>query len=74
MASLSTAVAEPQSSRLRAVRRIAGLLLLFAACAPLHMLAKAFGPSPWPRRFLKWVARGSGVDIICVCSPATRGT
>ena len=74
MASLSTAVAEPRSSRLRAYRRIAGLLLLFAACAPLHLLAKAFGPSPWPRRFLKGAVWVSGVDVHSVGSPASRGT
>jgi 1-acyl-sn-glycerol-3-phosphate acyltransferase len=74
MASLSTAVANQPSSRLRAFRRIAGLLLLFAACAPLHLIAKAFGPSPWPRRFLKGIAWTSGVDISCEGSPASRGT
>ena len=74
MASLSTAVAEPHSSRLRAYGRIAGLLLLFAACAPLHLVAKLFGPSPWPRRFLNGVARASGVDIRCEGRPASRGT
>jgi len=74
MASPSTAAARPPSSRLRASRRIAGLLLLFLACVPLHLVAKAFGPSPWPRRFLKGVVWLSGVDMRCVGSPASRGT
>jgi 1-acyl-sn-glycerol-3-phosphate acyltransferase len=74
MASPSTAAARPPSSRLRAYRRIAGLLLLFLACLPLHLLAKAFGPSPWPRRFLRGVVWISGVDMSCVGNPASRGT
>ena len=74
MASLSTGVAEAQSSRLRACRRIAGLLLIFAFCVPLHLAAQIFGPSPWPRRFLKWVTWASGADVHCVGTPASRGT
>lgn len=74
MASLSTAAAEAHSSRLRAFCRVAGLLLLFLACAPLHLIAKLFGPSPWPRRFLDGVVWISGVDYRCEGSPATRGT
>jgi 1-acyl-sn-glycerol-3-phosphate acyltransferase len=73
MGSPSTAAAEP-SSRLRAYRRLAGLLLLFAICAPIHIAARQFGPSLWPRRFLRLVVRGSGVDIRCEGAPATRGT
>jgi 1-acyl-sn-glycerol-3-phosphate acyltransferase len=69
MASPSTAAA-----RLRAYRRIAGLLLLFLACVPLHLVAKAFGPSPWPRRFLKGVVWISGVEMRCAGNPASRGT
>ena len=74
MASLSTGVAEAQSSRLRACRRIAGLLLIFAFCVPLHLGARVFGPSPWPRRFLKWATWASGADVHCVGTPASRGT
>jgi 1-acyl-sn-glycerol-3-phosphate acyltransferase len=41
--------------------RIGGFVLLFAVCAPLHILTKliAGGRSPWPRRFLtaaSWIA------------------
>jgi len=32
--------------------RLAGLVLLFLACLPLHLLSKAFGHSQWPPRFL----------------------
>jgi lyso-ornithine lipid O-acyltransferase len=73
MGSPSIAAAE-QSSRLRAYRRLAGLLLLFAICAPIHILARRFGPSPWPRRFLKGVAWVSGTDVRCKGNRATRGT
>lgn len=70
----STAVAEESSSRLRAYGRLAGLLLLFVVCLPPHLIARAFGHSPWPRRFLKWVAWGAGVDVGCAGAPASRGT
>ena len=74
MASLSTGVADEPSSRLRAFRRLAGLVLLFAICAPLHLVSRAFGRSPWPRRFLKGVAFLSGADVRCEGAPASRGT
>ena len=75
MGSPSTAAADfPPSSRLRAFRRLAGLVLLFLACVPPHLVARAFGPSPWPRRFLKWVAWGAGADVRCEGRPASRGT
>ena len=32
--------------------RAAGLILLFLACLPLHLISKALGTSPWPHRFL----------------------
>ena len=70
----STADAEVSSSRLRAGRRLAGLLLIFAICAPTHVVTRWFGPSYWPRRFLKWVAWTSGADVRCVGQAAARGT
>jgi 1-acyl-sn-glycerol-3-phosphate acyltransferase len=69
----STAAAE-QTSRLRAWRRLAGLLLLFALCVPPHLVARSFGRSRWPSRFLKWVAWGVGADVRSDGSPASRGT
>ena len=74
MGSLSTAAAEQPTSRLRAYRRLTGLVLLFALCVPPHLVARAFGFSPWPRRFLKWVARASGAVVSCDGTPASRGT
>ena len=74
MASPSNAAAERPSSRLRASRRIAGLLLLFLACAPLHLIARLFGRSAWPRRFLSRVAWICGADVQCEGRPASRGT
>ena len=74
MGSPSTAAADRPSSRFRAYRRLAGLLLLFALCVPPHLVARSFGHSPWPRRFLKWVAWGAGVDVRCEGAPASRGT
>ena len=56
MASRSSATIRP-SSRLRAYVRIAGLILLFLACLPPHLIAKAVSRrSPWPRRFLAGAA------------------
>lgn len=74
MGSPSIAAAEESSSRLRAYRRLVGLLLLFIACVPPHLVSRAFGRSPWPRRFLKWVAWGAGVEVLCTGAPASRGT
>lgn len=73
MASPSTATAE-RTSRLTAYRRLAGLALLFLACLPLHLVARALGRSPWPRRFLKGAAWICGADVRCQGAPATRGT
>lgn len=74
MGSPSIAAAEQPSSRLRAYRRITGLLLLFLACAPLHLVTRLFGRSAWPRSFLKWVAWICGADVKCEGRPALRGT
>jgi 1-acyl-sn-glycerol-3-phosphate acyltransferase len=74
MGSLSIAAAEEPSSRFRAYRRLAGLLFFFAICVPPHLIAKQFGRSPWPRRFLKWVTWGSGIDFRIDGKPASRGT
>ncbi len=74
MGSPSTAVAEESSSRLRAYRRLAGLLLLFALCVVPHLLARLFGRSPWPRRFLKGVNWLAGADVRCEGARASRGT
>ncbi len=77
MGSPSTAIAKgpgQPSSRLRAYRRLAGLALLFIACVPPHLVARTFGRSPWPRRFLKWVAWTCGADVRREGVPARGGT
>ena len=74
MGSLSIAAAEEQSSRFRAYFRLAGLLFIFAICAPPHFVSKLFGHSPWPRRFLKWVAWGAGINFRMDGPQATHGT
>jgi 1-acyl-sn-glycerol-3-phosphate acyltransferase len=74
MASPSIAAAERPPSRLRAYRRIAGLLLLLLAYAPLHLVNRALGGSQWPRRFLKGVAWICGADVRSEGIPAMRGT
>ncbi len=64
MASRSIANIKGSSSRPRAYARIAGLVLLFLACLPPHLLAKSFGRrSPWPPRFLGAAARIAGARV-----------
>ncbi len=64
MASRSIASTKASSSRWRAYARIAGLALLFLACLPPHLLAKALTKrSPWPPRFLGYAARIAGARI-----------
>ena len=63
MASRSSATIRP-SSRLRAYVRIAGLVLLFLACLPPHLIAKAVSRrSPWPPRFLAGAAWIAGARV-----------
>lgn len=73
MGSPSIAAAE-ETSRLRAYGRIAGLLLLFLACAPPHLIARMLGSSSWPRRFLAGVTWICGADVRCAGNPSSRGT
>ena len=57
-------------SRLRIGRRVAGLLLVFALCAPLHLATKMFfGRSGWPRRFLGAAAWLIGARVTVVGDP-----
>jgi 1-acyl-sn-glycerol-3-phosphate acyltransferase len=63
-ASRSTATVKPRGSRVRAGLRVAGLLLLFLACLPPHLIAKwTNGRSPWPQRFLAAAAWICGADV-----------
>lgn len=50
--------------------RVAGILAGFILCVPLHFLWKLFGArSPWPRRFLGWAGRRSGLDVAIEGTP-----
>ena len=50
--------------------RVAGLVLLFFACLPLHLGAKLFGRSPWPPRFLAGAAWIIGARVRVEGQPA----
>jgi 1-acyl-sn-glycerol-3-phosphate acyltransferase len=54
---------------LRVLVMVAALLV----CLPLHYLWKLFGRrSPWPQRFLGWVARAAGMRVRVVGVPLER--
>lgn len=63
----STAAAEP--SRGIAAVRLAGLLLLLLACVPPHLVARLFGRSRVPPRFLGAAARICGARVRTVGQP-----
>jgi 1-acyl-sn-glycerol-3-phosphate acyltransferase len=55
---------------LRLSFRILAMTAGLAVCLPLHYLWKLRGaPSPWPRRFLGWVARATGMRARVVGEP-----
>jgi 1-acyl-sn-glycerol-3-phosphate acyltransferase len=69
--SRSIATAKGVSLNGRAAARVAGLLLLFIALAPLHLLSKwALGWSQWPRRFLRAAALVVGARTRVEGAPA----
>jgi 1-acyl-sn-glycerol-3-phosphate acyltransferase len=54
---------------LRTLAMVAALLV----CLPLHYLWRLLGRrSPWPRRFLGWVARAAGMRVRVVGAPLRR--
>lgn len=58
---------------LRLAFRVACIVGLFLLCAPLHYLWKLVKmPSPWPRRFLRWVGRAAGIRVKVVGVPLDR--
>jgi 1-acyl-sn-glycerol-3-phosphate acyltransferase len=58
---------------IRFYARAALVLLGLLACLPLHGLWRLFrAPSPWPRRFLKWVGRAAGMRVSTAGTPLTR--
>jgi 1-acyl-sn-glycerol-3-phosphate acyltransferase len=60
-------------ANLRIAFRVAWMVALLLLCLPLHYLWKLFGaPSPWPRRFLGWVARAAGMKVRVVGTPLKR--
>lgn len=55
---------------LRLAIRVAWMVGLLLLCLPLHYAWKLFGrPSPWPRRFLGWVGRATGMRVRTVGRP-----
>ena len=57
-------------SRIRIAARVTALVLLLAACAPIHLISKALtGRSPWPRRFLSAAAWLIGARITKIGAP-----
>lgn len=53
----------------RALAMVAALLV----CLPLHYAWRLAGrPSPWPRRFLGWVARAAGMRVRVTGAPLAR--
>jgi 1-acyl-sn-glycerol-3-phosphate acyltransferase len=59
----------------RALLRVAGLVLLFAGVAPIHIATKAMsGRSPWPQRFLAAAAWIIGARVRAVGEPVRMHT
>jgi 1-acyl-sn-glycerol-3-phosphate acyltransferase len=49
------------------------MVAALTVCLPLHYLWRLFGVrSPWPRRFLGWVARAAGMRVRIVGVPLER--
>jgi 1-acyl-sn-glycerol-3-phosphate acyltransferase len=60
-------------SSLRLALRVLAILAGVIVCVPLHYVWKAVRrPSPWPRRFLRWVGRAGGLRARSVGTPLPR--
>ncbi len=58
---------------MRLILRLAAIAAALIVCVPLHYSWKLFGqPSPWPRRFLGFVGRASGMRTRVVGTPLKR--
>lgn len=58
---------------IRFVLRLAWIVGLFLLCVPVHYLWRVLGiPSPWPRRFLRWVGRAAGMRLRVAGRPLAR--
>jgi 1-acyl-sn-glycerol-3-phosphate acyltransferase len=59
--------------QVRLVMRVAWMVGLLILCLPLHYSWRLFRrPSPWPRRFLRWVGRAAGMRVRIVGTPLQR--
>ncbi|HEX8127423.1 MAG TPA: lysophospholipid acyltransferase family protein [Allosphingosinicella sp.] len=57
----------------RTALRILAMAAALLTCLPLHYLWRLSGrPSPWPRRFLGWVARAAGMKVRTAGAPLPR--
>ncbi|HEX9954708.1 MAG TPA: lysophospholipid acyltransferase family protein [Allosphingosinicella sp.] len=60
-------------SNLRFLLRILSIVAGLIVCLPLHYAWRLFrAPSPWPRRFLRWVGRSAGLKARSVGRPLPR--
>ncbi|HEX8449683.1 MAG TPA: lysophospholipid acyltransferase family protein [Allosphingosinicella sp.] len=58
---------------IRAALRILAMAAALLICLPLHYLWRLSGRrSPWPRRFLGWVARAAGMKVRVAGAPLDR--
>ena len=58
---------------LRLTLRTLAIVAALLVCLPLHYLWKLLRrPSPWPRRFLGWVARSAGMRVRVIGAPLRR--
>lgn len=60
--------------KLRALLRFFAITCWFLLCAALHLSVRKFGPSPWPRHFLRGTAWLAGARVRTEGSPPTGGT
>jgi 1-acyl-sn-glycerol-3-phosphate acyltransferase len=58
--------------KVRLALRLLAIVLGLIVCLPLHYISLLFGPSPWPRRFLRWVGRCAGMRVRVVGTPLKR--
>jgi 1-acyl-sn-glycerol-3-phosphate acyltransferase len=58
---------------IRLIPRVLAMVGALLLCLPLHYLWRLFGrTSPWPRRFLGWVARAAGMRVSVAGVPLER--
>src|SRR5829696_9001055 len=58
---------------MRLIARVAAMVGVLILCLPLHYLWRLLGrPSPWPRRFLRWIGRAAGMRVSVIGTPLRR--